>query len=164
MILDATIDGRAVRVDVREEHDGSYRVSLDGAVLHVDARDAGRGLLSLLIEGHSHAAAVERHAEGYAVLLGHQAFDVTFQEAAHGVPTTIKTASGPAKLKAPMPGKIVRLLAVVGADVSAGQGLVVMEAMKMENELKAPRAGRVKELPVQEGQTVESGALLAVVE
>lgn len=164
MILDATIDGRSVCVDVREEHDGSYTLTLDGQPLRVDARDAGRGLLSLIIDGRSHAAAVERHAEGYAVVLGHQSFDVCFQEATHGVPAATKAVSGPAKLKAPMPGKIVRLLTAVGADVSAGQGLIVMEAMKMENELKAPRAGRVKELPVQEGQTVESGALLAVLE
>jgi biotin carboxyl carrier protein len=164
MILDATIDGRTLRVDVREEHDGSYIVKLDEQALRVDARDAGRGLLSLIIEGQSHAAAVERHAEGYTVVLGHQSFEVGFQEAAHGLPSATKTATGPAKLKAPMPGKIVRLLASVGADVTAGQGLVVMEAMKMENELKAPRAGRVKELPVQEGQTVDAGTLLAVVE
>jgi biotin carboxyl carrier protein len=63
-----------------------------------------------------------------------------------------------------MPGKIVRLLVTLGQDVAAGQGLVVMEAMKMENELKAPRAGRVKELPVREGQAVETGAFIAMVE
>ncbi|MBI3932606.1 MAG: acetyl-CoA carboxylase biotin carboxyl carrier protein subunit [Acidobacteria bacterium] len=63
-----------------------------------------------------------------------------------------------------MPGKIVRVLVGAGDEVGAGQGLVVMEAMKMENELRAPRAGRVRELPVREGQTVETGALLALVE
>ena len=62
-----------------------------------------------------------------------------------------------------MPGRIVRLLSQPGADVVAGQGLVVIEAMKMENELRAPRAGRLLELLVREGQAVEAGALLAVV-
>jgi biotin carboxyl carrier protein len=62
-----------------------------------------------------------------------------------------------------MPGKIVRVLAEVGQRVAAGQGLVVMEAMKMENELGSPRDGLVHELPVREGQAVEAGALLAVV-
>ena len=58
---------------------------------------------------------------------------------------------------------LCRRLSAPGADVAAGQGLVVIEAMKMENELRAPRAGRVQELPVREGQAVEAGALLAVV-
>jgi biotin carboxyl carrier protein len=63
-----------------------------------------------------------------------------------------------------MPGKIVRILASLGQEVAAGQGLVVLEAMKMENELRAPRAGRVREFGVREGQTVEAGALLVVME
>ena len=67
------------------------------------------------------------------------------------------------RVTAPMPGRVVRVLSAPGADVAAGQGLVVIEAMKMENELRAPRAGRVQELPVREGQAVEAGALLAVV-
>jgi biotin carboxyl carrier protein len=63
-----------------------------------------------------------------------------------------------------MPGKILRTLVAAGSPVEAGQGLVVMEAMKMENELRAPRAGTVRAVHVQEGQTVETGTLLAVVE
>jgi biotin carboxyl carrier protein len=63
-----------------------------------------------------------------------------------------------------MPGKVVRILAAVGQHVQAGQGVVVVEAMKMENELRAPRSGVVKEVSVQEGTSVEAGALLAVVE
>jgi biotin carboxyl carrier protein len=62
-----------------------------------------------------------------------------------------------------MPGRVVRVLVVPGDEVQAGQGLVVVEAMKMENELKAPRSGRVLELPVRDGDTVEAGALLALV-
>jgi biotin carboxyl carrier protein len=63
-----------------------------------------------------------------------------------------------------MPGLIVRVHVSVGDVVQAGQGLVVMEAMKMENEIRAPRAGRVKEAPVREGQAVETGALLVLLE
>jgi biotin carboxyl carrier protein len=62
-----------------------------------------------------------------------------------------------------MPGRVVRLLVAPGADVESGQGLVVVEAMKMENEVRAPRGGRVLEVTVREGQAVEAGALLAVV-
>jgi biotin carboxyl carrier protein len=63
-----------------------------------------------------------------------------------------------------MPGKLVRLLVEAGQAVEAGQGLLVMEAMKMENELRAPRAGRVREVHVSERQAVETGALLLVLE
>jgi biotin carboxyl carrier protein len=62
-----------------------------------------------------------------------------------------------------MPGRVVRVLAAKGDEVAAGEGLVVVEAMKMENELRAPRAGRVAEVAVREGQAVEAGALLAVI-
>ena len=63
-----------------------------------------------------------------------------------------------------MPGRVVRVLVKPGDEVAARQGLVVVEAMKMENELAAPRAGRVKEVAVTEGQSVEAGRLLVVVE
>ena len=72
--------------------------------------------------------------------------------------------SGPARIVAPMPGRLVRVLVSTGQDVQAGQGLVVVEAMKMENEIRAPRSGRVKDVPAREGQAVEAGALLVVVE
>ncbi|HEY5675844.1 MAG TPA: biotin/lipoyl-containing protein, partial [Myxococcales bacterium] len=66
-------------------------------------------------------------------------------------------------ISAPMPGKVVKVLVKVGDEVKDGQGLVVVEAMKMENELKSPKAGKVTELHAVEGAAVESGAKLAVV-
>lgn len=70
---------------------------------------------------------------------------------------------GPQRVVAPMPGKIVRVLVGPGDEVAPGQGLIVVEAMKMENELRAARAGRVAQVAVAEGQSVEAGALLLVV-
>ena len=67
-------------------------------------------------------------------------------------------------VKAPMPGKVVRLLVQPGEEVTAQQGMIVIEAMKMENELTAPRAGRIAEIPVREGTLVESGRVLVVLE
>jgi biotin carboxyl carrier protein len=63
-----------------------------------------------------------------------------------------------------MPGRIVKVLVSAGQDAALGQGLVVMEAMKMENELRSPRAGRVREVRVSEGQAVETGAMLVVLD
>ena len=73
-------------------------------------------------------------------------------------------ASGAGQVVAPMPGRVVRVLVAAGDDVAARQGLVVVEAMKMENELTAPRAGRVAEVAVVEGQSVEAGRLLVRLE
>ena len=74
------------------------------------------------------------------------------------------TGHGEQRVKAPMPGRIVRVLVKVGETVAARQGLVVVEAMKMENELTVPRGGRVKEVAVAEGTSVEAGRLLVIVE
>ena len=71
---------------------------------------------------------------------------------------------GQANITAPMPGRVVRVLVEPGEEVSARQGVIVVEAMKMENELRAPRAGRVKEVSVAAGMSVEAGRILAVIE
>ncbi len=73
-------------------------------------------------------------------------------------------AEGPRPVKAPMPGRVVRLLVGVGDEVEEGQGVVVIEAMKMQNELKSPKAGRVVRVGVAVGDTVGSGDVLVVVE
>jgi biotin carboxyl carrier protein len=73
-------------------------------------------------------------------------------------------AHGRAAITAPMPGKVVRILAAQGEEVEAGQGIVVVEAMKMQNEMKAPRAGRVVAIAVRENDSVNAGAVLATIE
>jgi biotin carboxyl carrier protein len=71
---------------------------------------------------------------------------------------------GASEIRSPMPGKIVRVLLTAGADVAAGQGIVVMEAMKMQNEMKSSISGRIRKIEVVEGETVQSGALIAIVD
>ena len=165
MIFDATVGGRSARVEV-QEHDGRYRVNIGERALLIDFQDLGRGFANLLIDNCSHDVGTERLPGGaFSVQLDGTTHHVELHGGARGVVAgAVKSASGPTRVTAPMPGKIVRLLVEPGAQVAADQGLVVMEAMKMENELRSPRAGRVKDLPAREGQTVETGALLAVVE
>ncbi len=162
MIFDATVLGRTLRVEVRGS-DGRYTVSLDGKPLEVSASAAARGLTSLRIGALSHEVGLEREPSGYRVAFPGDSLTVELADAALGNAAPARREHGPARLTAPMPGRIVRLLSAAGADVLAGQGLVVIEAMKMENELRAPRAGRLQQLLVREGQAVEAGALLAVV-
>jgi len=74
------------------------------------------------------------------------------------------SGSGPLTLRAPMPGRVVKLLAKVGESLQPGQGVIVIEAMKMENELKAPRAGVLKEVKAVEGTAVEANAALVIID
>jgi biotin carboxyl carrier protein len=131
--------------------------------MEVDLLETGRSFVSLLVGGESHEVAIEKRPEGYLVLFPGDAVTVELAESARGALAAAHRPPGPARLVAPMPGRVVRVLRERGADVAAGEGLVVIEAMKMENELKSPRAGRVQEVAVREGQAVEAGALLLVV-
>jgi biotin carboxyl carrier protein len=164
VIYDATVDGRAARVEVRSAG-GVYTVLVDGRPLTVDVHPTARHFMTLIIDGRAHDAGVLRQGAAHSVALREGTFEVTLVAGARGAaPPQRKTAAGPARVNAPMPGKIVRVAAAPGQDVRAGECLVVMEAMKMENEIRSPRDGCIKEVLVKEGQAVESGALLILVE
>jgi biotin carboxyl carrier protein len=162
MRLDAIADGQTIRVEVRRTGDG-YTVTLDGEVLDIDLVETGDHFASLIIQGHCHEIGIEKRTDGYRVHLADDTVTVGLTEAARGAPRRPRRPAGPTRLTAPMPGRVVRVLAEKGRDVEPGDGLVVIEAMKMENELKAPCKGRVDEVAVREGQAVEAGALLLVV-
>jgi biotin carboxyl carrier protein len=138
---------------------------LDGRALEVDYRETGRGFASLLVDGRSHEVGISGQPGGYRVLVDGHDLLVELAPAAGGAAAAPPRASvGPQRVTSPMPGKIVRVLVEAGQQVAAEQSLLVIEAMKMENELRAPCAGRVREAHVREGQAVESGALLVVIE
>jgi biotin carboxyl carrier protein len=160
----ATVGGRVLAVEVRADGAG-YAVTLDGRSVEVSVRDTSPGFASLVVDGRAHEAGVVAREGGYAVLLQGRLLDVGLCEAGTaGAAARATKAGGLARVTAPMPGRLVKVLVERGQEVAEGQGLVVMEAMKMENELRAPRAGRVKELPALDRQAVESGALLVVLE
>jgi biotin carboxyl carrier protein len=160
--LDASVDGRTIRVEVHQTDDG-YTVTLDGKVREVDLVETGDHFASLILDGASHEVGLEKREGGYRVHLPDDTVSVALGDPAGGAGGRAQRPEGPTRLTAPMPGRVVRVLAEKGRDVEPGQGLVVIEAMKMENELKAPRKGRVDEVAVREGQAVEAGALLLVV-
>ena len=162
MLFDATVEGRTLRVEVTPRGAG-YAVRLDGRPLEVDALETADHFQSLLIAGRSHELGLEPEPGGFRVHFPGGSVRVELAEAAGGAAKPARRESGPARLTAPMPGRVVRVLAAEGAGVEAGQGLVVVEAMKMENELRSPRAGRVEQVAVREGQAVEAGALLVVI-
>jgi biotin carboxyl carrier protein len=161
--FDAVIGERRLRAEVRRT-DGGYAVTLDGNTLDVDFLETGDHFASLLVEGRSYEVGVEGRDGRYRIHLPDGAVMVGLAEPSRDGGARPRRSHGPQRLTAPMPGRVVRVLAGEGDEVGAGQGLVVIEAMKMENELKSPRQGRLREVAVCEGQAVEAGALLVVVD
>ncbi len=134
--------------------------------LSFDVSRQGRCLAARLDDGRSVEAYVERRDGRTTVWLDGSVYelDLVDERAARRRRGGAADLGGPQTVKAPMPGKVVKLLVAVGDRVEVGQGVVVVEAMKMENELRAPAAGVVKALPVAEGTPVESGTALVVLE
>ena len=156
--------GETVHEIVVARLDGSYVVTLDGAEHIVDARKLEADFYSILYEGKSYEVSVESAGPKYVVRHGAYEQVIELADASGGGREELRKKSGPETIDSVMPGKVVRVLVSPGDDVRAGQGLVVVEAMKMENEIGAPRAGRVKSVDVNPGQNVETGARLVVLE
>jgi biotin carboxyl carrier protein len=174
MQYDVVIGERTRKVLVQRAGE-AWRVTVDGTPFNVHAARVDSVMWSLLVGADGAGGAtrsvpavvVPGKARGeFGVLVNGRQMLLSIAEsgrarvrggrAAHG--------QGPQRLTAPMPGKVVKVLVAPGDMVQAGQGLVVVEAMKMENELRAVKAGRVASVSVAEGQSVDAGAVLAVVE
>ena len=159
-----------VRREIRLEStpEGSYRAVVDGEETEIHAEMLRPGVLSLLMEGRAYRVVAEEttEAEDSAVHVGRERFAYRMED-----PRSLRSrrrasdhGEGPLTLKASMPGRVVRLLAAEGETVSTGQGVLVIEAMKMQNELKSPKDGVVTKLLVGPGESVGAGQDLAVIE
>jgi biotin carboxyl carrier protein len=161
----ATVGTRAVEVVVTFDS-GRHRVTLGGQVWDVDARLTAQGISSLIVDGVSHVADVENNAGECVVDVGGETYTVQVEEHTRHIIRTRGGAAGGAggqTLKAPLPGKVTHVAVQAGDAVAAGQSLLVIEAMKMENELKATAAGTVREVRVAAGQPVNAGDILIVI-
>ena len=159
-------NGASLAISLRETGEGLYEITLEGRTVHVDAVSSGPTIYSVIEDGqHFEAMIDEKGAHGFDVLVAGRIFHLeAIDERTKLLAQAAPVASGPQTVAAEMPGKVVKVAVAAGESVRVGQGIVVLEAMKMENEITAPIAGRVKELAVAEGQTVEAGAVLFVVE
>ena len=161
----ATVGSRAAVVDVTQEN-GRYRVTLDDQVWEVDARLTAQGISSLIIDGVSHVADVDDDAGACVVEVGGETYSIQVEEQTRYIIRTrggAGGAGGAQTLRAPLPGKITYVAVQAGDLVAAGQALIVIEAMKMENELKAVAPGTVREVRVSAGQAVNAGDVLVVI-
>jgi len=143
-----------------------YTISLNGRVIEADAAFVAPGTVSVLIGGQAFEVRVTPSPDGHLKLAsGRHEFTAKLEDsrAWQGLRHAALEAEGRQKILAPMPGKVVRVLVNQGDEVEAGQGLVVVEAMKMQNEIRSPKRGKVERLEVQEGQAVNAGEILGVV-
>jgi biotin carboxyl carrier protein len=165
MTYEVAIAGIAHRLELKQ--DGSrWECTLDGERIDVDAVAVRPEVLSLIVGGRAYEIKRERTAIDTYIWVGVTRFAAAVRDPRSWRSRRAGNAGieGPQKLHAPMPGKVVRVLAPPGTMVAAGQGVLVIEAMKMQNELKSPKAGVVKQIAVAEGSSVTAGEVLAVVE
>ncbi len=167
--LIATVGGREIEISAEApgpepEHGGRWRVVIDGSERQVDARAIRPGTWSLIIDGRAYLVDLDKRRSGTAVssrlaeavAVIEDARKKRLARAAHreGLATTGE------ELRAPIAGKVVKLLVEIGDKVAVGQGVIVLEAMKMENELIAERGGTVSAVHKQAGQSINTGDLL----
>ena len=165
MLYDINIDGKNYKLDL-ERSDEGWRCRLDGREIQMDAVLARRDVLSVLIAGKAYEIKREQTVTDLHLWVGpvRYAAEVRDPRSLRGRRGTGSDDAGPKKLIAPMPGKVVRVLVAQGEQVEAGQGILVMEAMKMQNEIKSPKKGVVQKIVASEGASVNPGDVLAIVE
>lgn len=149
-----------------EERDGGLLAQVDGRSYELRIFTPEPGVYTLLFGPQVIEARVEGNAQAGFVMVTvrERAWHLRVRDRRYRRRASEAGSEGRVALTARMPGKVVRLLAEVGSSVRAGQGILVLEAMKMQNEVRAPKSGRLAEVYVREGQTVGAGELLAVIE
>jgi len=136
-----------------------------GPECSADVQTPEPGVYSVLWESRVYEARVEEMPEGLVVVIDGVRFEIQVRDPRRWIPqSSARAGEGHQAVVAIMPGKVVRVLVAPGDEVEAGQGLVVVEAMKMQNEMKAGRAGRVLAVPAAEGATVAPGEVLVTLE
>lgn len=159
----AEVGDRSFDIAVRKAN-GQTEVTVDGERVCVDVAKADGGrAVSLVIDGRSHEAIVERNAQGWIVTIdGHRTRVDLSRQMAAGLKASSRKAGEEIMVKAPMPGLVVAVNVQAGDSVDPGNGLVILEAMKMQNELRSPRAAQVKKVLVSQGDKVEQSQPLMV--
>jgi len=173
MKLKAQLAGREHDFELELNESGeNVSADVDGRHYEVEVRELSGGQYLLLVEGRVFKARVESSQGSHGssglleVTLGGHAYEITVVDPRRlrTGDTTAAHSAGTAQIISPMPGKIVRVLVEQGAQVEAGAGVIVVEAMKMQNEMKSPKAGTVISINAEVGATVSAGDILAVIE
>ncbi len=165
MIYEVVLNGVTYRVEIIER-EGRSTFKIDGKELLPDVAHPESEVLSVVLNGKSYEIKRQTTPTGTRLLIGDSVFDIEVRD-----PRSFRARKrgagldeGPQKITSPMPGKVVRVLAPPGTEVEAGQGVIVIEAMKMQNEMKSPKKGKVQKILAPEGTAVNAGDGLAIVE
>jgi biotin carboxyl carrier protein len=171
MTYEITITGKdgaaqTYSVELLRSKSGGLVCRVNGEEIGVDAQSPERNIISMLVGSKSYEVRRDGSGTDMQVAVGEERFAVDVRD-----PRSLKArrakagaTDGPKKITAPMPGKVVRIVSPAGTEVEAGQAVIVIEAMKMQNELKSPKKGIVKKIMAAEGATVNAGDALAIVE
>ncbi len=161
-----TVNDKSIPVSIEEEGRFQYRISINGKEIYVDAHRTEACVYSILVNGKSYEVDITHDGEDFIILIDGEMHRISVIDERRKLLKSIGTLekpSGPRIISAPMPGRVVRILKKVGDRVEKSQGVIVVEAMKMENELKVNNDGVVKNIFVKEGDTVEAGQKLVEV-
>jgi biotin carboxyl carrier protein len=162
MQYEVLIDGKVRKLELTAI-EGGWKCTIDGRPILFDAVEISGNKLSILIDGKSYEV---RREAGETISVGSRGYQVSVEDARswRGKRRGSGSEAGPQKLTATMPGKVVRILAAVGDKIAAGQGIVVIEAMKMQNEIRSPKEGTLQKILTRAGASVNAGEVLAIVE
>jgi len=152
-------------VDVDPEG-SQWKIRVDGEEALIDAAELSPGAYSILTNGRSREIAVDRDGDDFKVRLGGATYEMVVLDEVRARtrrPERAAAISGPVQLRAPMPGLVVALKVAVGDEVEKGKPLIVIEAMKMQNELGSPAAGKIEKIHVKPGDSVENSQPLVTV-
>jgi len=164
--LHLQIAGKVRRIDLTlDQKNGTWQIVLDGKPLKANALLLQPGVLGLILNGHMYRCLLDENPGLTAVFVNQQRFSSEVHDPRSLMARRQKGSmdGGEQTIKAPMPGRIVRVLVEPGQEITAHQPVVAIEAMKMQNELKAIRAGKVKEVRVSVGQTVAATEIVVVI-
>jgi biotin carboxyl carrier protein len=162
-----SVTGKSKHVVELEKNGSSYKVSLDGQGVDADVILTTPNAVSVILNGAAFEFHIAPTPDGaYTLQTGTHEFhaEVRDPRSWRARKQRALEAEGRQQILAPMPGKVIRLLVKVGDEVKAGQGLMVVEAMKMQNEIRSPKKGKVERLQAKEGQPVNAGDILAWVD
>ena len=161
----ATIEGTHIELEIVHANARTIEANVAGQTYRIDRRDVALGVFWFSWNNRSVDVSITAQDDTYIVSLDGRTISVEIDDPRTALRKAAQQGhSGEVDLRAPMPGKVVKVLVPEGAEVQANQGVLVIEAMKMQNEIKSPKTGKVKRLVVQEAAAVNAGELLAVVE
>jgi biotin carboxyl carrier protein len=164
--LEIEIDGKIMEAEFSST-DGTAQLSHEGKVYRATVSEPEPGIFVILFNDRVYRCALDRlPSGGLEVNVDGRRIPVAARDKKHlrGKSGAAIGSGGRITLSAPMPGKVVRILLDLGDEVTAHQGVMIVEAMKMQNEVQSPKAGKVVDICVSEGETVEGGEKLAVIE